>query len=68
MGYMQVTPAAGNNIAKKFNVSSYDHSRLLNDNVYNLQMGAAELGDVIKDYRGSYNLKLSSPTTPGVAG
>ena len=55
MGYMQVTPAAGKYIAKKFNVS-YDQGRLLNDNVYNLQMGAAELGDVIKDYRGSYIL------------
>ena len=55
MGYMQVTPAAGKYIAKKFSVS-YDEKRLLNDNVYNLQMGAAELGDVIKDYRGSYIL------------
>jgi soluble lytic murein transglycosylase len=55
MGYMQVTPAAGKYIAKKFNVT-YDQGRLLNDNVYNLQMGAAELGDVIKDYRGSYIL------------
>ena len=55
MGFMQVTPAAGKYLAKKFNVT-YDQSRLLNDNVYNLQMGAAELGDVIKDYRGSYIL------------
>ena len=55
MGYMQVTPAAGKYLAKKFNVT-YDQKRLLNDNVYNLQMGAAELGDVIKDYRGSYIL------------
>ncbi len=55
MGYMQVTPAAGQYLAKKFKVT-YDQKRLLNDNVYNLQMGSAELGDVIKDYRGSYIL------------
>lgn len=55
MGYMQVTPAAGKYLAKKFKVT-YDQKRLLNDNTYNLQMGAAELGDVIKDYRGSYIL------------
>jgi soluble lytic murein transglycosylase len=55
MGYMQVTPAAGKHLAKKFNVT-YDQKRLLHDDVYNLQMGAAELGDVIKDYRGSYIL------------
>ena len=34
--------------------------RLLSDNVYNLQMGAAELGDVIKDYRGSYILAFAA--------
>ena len=55
MGFMQVTPAAGQYLAKKFKVT-YDQKRLLNDNVYNLQMGSAELGDVIKDYRGSYIL------------
>lgn len=59
MGYMQVTPAAGKYLAKKFNVT-YDEKRLLNDNVYNLQMGAAELGDVIKDYRGSYILAFAA--------
>ena len=59
MGYMQVTPAAGKYLAKKFNVT-YDQKRLLNDNVYNLQMGAAELGDVIKDYRGSYIMAFAA--------
>lgn len=59
MGYMQVTPAAGKYIAKKFNVT-YDEKRLLNDQVYNMQMGAAELGDVIKDYRGSYILAFAA--------
>ena len=59
MGFMQVTPQAGKYLAKKFNVT-YDEKRLLSDNVYNLQMGAAELGDVIKDYRGSYILAFAA--------
>ena len=53
LGLMQVTPAAGRYIAKKFNVT-FDQRRLLHDSVYNMQMGAAELGDVIERYRGSY--------------
>jgi len=54
-----VTPAAGKYLAKKFNVG-YDEKRLLNDNVYNLQMGSAELGDNLKDYRGSYILAFAA--------
>jgi soluble lytic murein transglycosylase len=55
MGLMQVTPAAGRYIARKFKVG-YDQKRLLSDKVYNVQMGAAELGDLLADYRGSYIL------------
>jgi soluble lytic murein transglycosylase len=55
LGLMQVTPAAGKYIAKK-NGIAFDQKRLLNDPVYNVQMGAAELGDVIDAYRGSYIL------------
>jgi soluble lytic murein transglycosylase len=55
LGLMQVTPAAGRYIAKKHNVT-FDQKRLLNDTVYNTQMGSAELGGVIQDYRGSYIL------------
>jgi soluble lytic murein transglycosylase len=58
MGYMQVTPAAGKYLAKKFKVP-YDEKRLLNDNVYNLQMGSAELGDNLEGYRGSYILAFA---------
>ena len=50
---MQVTPEAGRYVAKKFNVA-FDQKRLLSDPIYNVQMGAAELGDLIVDYRGSY--------------
>jgi soluble lytic murein transglycosylase len=53
LGLMQVTPGAGRYIAKKFN-ATFDQKRLLADMPYNVQFGAAELGDLIKDYRGSY--------------
>ena len=58
MGLMQVTPAAGRYITKKFN-QPYDEKRILNDQVYNMQLGAAELGDLIEDYRGSYILTFA---------
>jgi soluble lytic murein transglycosylase len=59
LGLMQVTPEAGRYIAKKFN-TTFDQKRLLSDNIYNLQMGSAELGDVIKDYRGSYIMAFAA--------
>ena len=55
MGLMQVTPAAGRYVAKKFNVK-FDAKRLQSDPVYNVQLGAAELGDLLADFRGSYVL------------
>ncbi|MPZ39811.1 MAG: transglycosylase SLT domain-containing protein [Rhizobiales bacterium] len=55
MGLMQVTPAAGKYIARKFNVT-YNEKKLLSDRVYNVQFGAAELGDLLADFRGSYVL------------
>jgi soluble lytic murein transglycosylase len=58
IGLMQVTPEAGRYVAKKFNVA-YDQNRLINDNVYNMQLGAAELGDDIAVYRGSYILAFA---------
>jgi soluble lytic murein transglycosylase len=55
MGLMQVTPEAGRYVSKKFG-AAYDEKRLLSDQVYNVQLGAAELGDLYADYRGSYIL------------
>jgi soluble lytic murein transglycosylase len=55
MGLMQVTPEAGRYVAKKFG-AAYDEKRLLSDQTYNVQLGAAELGDLYVDYRGSYIL------------
>jgi soluble lytic murein transglycosylase len=59
LGLMQVTPEAGRYVAKKFG-ATFDQKRLLSDNAYNVQMGSAELGDVIKDYRGSYILAFAA--------
>jgi soluble lytic murein transglycosylase len=58
LGLMQVTPEAGRYIARKFNVA-FDQKRLLHDLVYNVQVGAAELGDNIEAYRGSYILAFA---------
>ena len=58
VGLMQVTPAAGQYITKKFK-QVYDWARMQNDPVYNTQVGAAELGDLIEFYRGSYILTFA---------
>jgi soluble lytic murein transglycosylase len=53
MGLLQVTPEAGRYVTKKFG-AHFDVKRLMADSVYNVQLGAAELGDLLVDYRGSY--------------
>jgi soluble lytic murein transglycosylase len=58
LGLMQVTPEAGQHIARKFNVR-YDQRRLMNDDVYNVQIGAAELYDNISSYHGSFILAFA---------
>src|SRR5262249_18220985 len=50
---MQVTPEAGRDTAKRFSVA-YDWKRLISDPVYNMQMGAAEISALFKEYTGSY--------------
>jgi soluble lytic murein transglycosylase len=59
MGLMQVTPEAGRDTCKRFSCS-YDVKRLKNDIPYNLQVGAAELGGVMQDYRGNYILAFAA--------
>jgi soluble lytic murein transglycosylase len=59
MGLMQVTPAAGRYIARKFNVA-YNEKKLRHDPVYNTQMGAAEIGDLVSDYDGNYLLAFAA--------
>jgi soluble lytic murein transglycosylase len=58
-GLMQVTPEAGRYVAKRFGIG-YDLKRLAADPVYNTQMGAAELGELLQDYRGSYILAFAA--------
>jgi peptidoglycan lytic transglycosylase len=53
VGLMQVTPEAGRDTAKRFGVA-YDWKRLVFDPVYNMQMGAAEVSALFKEYTGSY--------------
>ena len=55
IGLMQVTPAAGRDTAKRFNVS-FDQHRLMADVAYNAQIGTAELGNDIASWHGSYIL------------
>ncbi|WP_458760739.1 transglycosylase SLT domain-containing protein [Afipia sp. TerB] len=52
-GLMQVTPDAAKYVTKKYG-AAYDINRLKNDSSYNATLGAAELGGLIEDYRGSY--------------
>jgi peptidoglycan lytic transglycosylase len=59
MGLMQVTPIAAQDTCKRFSCS-YNVKRLKNDTPYNLQVGAAELGGAIQDYRGNYILAFAA--------
>lgn len=52
-GLMQVTPDAGRYVTKRAGVG-FDLSRMKTDPVYNAALGAAELGGLLEDYRGSY--------------
>ena len=54
-GLMQVTPDAGRDTAKRFNVT-FDQHRLADDVAYNAQLGTAELGNDLASWRGSYIL------------
>ena len=59
MGLMQVTPSAGRDTCKRFKCT-YDVKRLKSDMPYNLQLGAAELGSDVQDYRGNYILAFAA--------
>lgn len=59
VGLMQVTPEAGRDTAKRFGVA-YDWHRLVSDPAYNTEMGAAEVGALLKDYGGSYILTFAA--------
>jgi peptidoglycan lytic transglycosylase len=58
-GLMQVTPEAGRYVCKKYGVS-FDLTRMKTDPVYNAALGAAELGGLLDDYRGSYIMTFAA--------
>jgi soluble lytic murein transglycosylase len=59
MGLMQVTPAAGKHAAKKYGIT-YNQKKLLEDPVYNTQVGAAEIGELVQLYDGNYVLAFAA--------
>lgn len=58
-GLMQVTPDAGRYVCRKYG-ASFDLGRLKTDPAYNAALGAAELGGLIEDYRGSYIMTFAA--------
>ena len=58
-GLMQVTPDAARYVCKRHG-ASYDLGRLKTDSVYNAALGAAELGGLLEDYRGSYIMTFAA--------
>ena len=58
-GLMQIMPGTGRAIAKKFGVR-FDAQKLAHDAGYNAQLGSAELGNLLQDYRGSYLLTFAA--------
>lgn len=55
MGLMQVTPAAGRQVSKTTG-ANYSAQRLMSDQSYNVQFGAAELGELLDTYGPNYVL------------
>jgi soluble lytic murein transglycosylase len=55
IGLMQITSDTARGIAKKYS-TAFDQKRLIEDPAYNVQLGAAELADLVQSYRGSYIL------------
>jgi soluble lytic murein transglycosylase len=58
-GLMQVMPPTARAVAKKYGMA-FDVGKLLGDPAFNLKIGAAELGDLLQAYRGSYILAFAA--------
>jgi soluble lytic murein transglycosylase len=58
-GLMQVTPDAGRYVCKRAGIG-FDLKRMKTDPVYNAALGAAELGGLLEDYRGSYIMTFAA--------
>jgi len=58
-GLMQVTPDAGRYVCKRAGVP-FDLARMKSDSAYNAALGAAELGGLLEDFRGSYIMTFAA--------
>ena len=58
-GLMQVTPDAGRYVCKRA-CAAFDLSRMKTDSAYNAALGAAELGGLMEDLRGSYIMTFAA--------
>src|SRR6202012_3055166 len=58
-GLLQVTPDAGRYVCKRAGVG-FDLSRMKTDSAYNAALGAAELGGLMEDFRGSYIMTFAA--------
>jgi soluble lytic murein transglycosylase len=58
-GLMQVTPDAGRFVCKRAGVP-FDVGRMKTDSAYNAALGAAELGGLMEDFRGSYIMTFAA--------
>jgi peptidoglycan lytic transglycosylase len=58
-GLMQVTPDAGRYVCKRAGVG-FDLARMKTDSAYNVALGAAELGGLLEDFRGSYIMTFAA--------
>jgi soluble lytic murein transglycosylase len=63
-GLMQLMPATAKRTAKRFKVD-FDVKRLVEDPAYNAKIGAAHLGELMEDWRGSHILAFASYNAGG---
>ena len=56
-GLMQIMPGTAKLITRQYKLR-YDPKRLTSDPAYNVTLGASHLGDLVRDFRGSYILTL----------
>ncbi|HEX2726790.1 MAG TPA: lytic transglycosylase domain-containing protein, partial [Beijerinckiaceae bacterium] len=63
-GLMQLMPATARRTAKRFGVD-FDVNKLISDASYNAKIGAAHLGELMDDWKGSYILAFASYNAGG---
>ncbi len=55
-GLMQIMPGTGKLIARQYKIRNHSTRRLTAQPSYNVMLGAAHLGDLVKSFKGSYIL------------